>query len=64
MVVKVIKTDITIKNKASSERTHLHQPCLDLALNGHPAAQYAVGMSYGYSGEEELEQKFYSLSAN
>lgn len=53
-----------IKSNANIKSIHLHQPCLDLAIKGDAAAQYAVGMSYGYSGGEELEQKFYSLSAN
>jgi hypothetical protein len=53
-----------IKSNANSKSIHLHQPCLDLAIKGDAAAQYAVGMSYGYSGEGEREQKFYYLSAN
>ena len=43
---------------------HKYQPCLDSAALGQGPAQYALGMSYGYAGNSELEEKYYRLAAS
>lgn len=42
---------------------HKNSSCLKAANEGSHAAQYSVGMSYGFDGNHDLEESYYRLSA-
>jgi len=42
---------------------HVYEPCLFAAKAGDGRALYAVGMSYGYAGNEALELEYYRKAA-
>ena len=43
---------------------HLNNSCILAARAGDGSALYSIGFSYGYSGNSELEKKYYELAAN
>ena len=46
------------------KKAHEYQPCLDASDLGIGSAQYSVGMSYGYAGKNDLEERYYRLAAS
>lgn len=49
---------------AHPKQVHLDAHCLAAAQSGVANIQYAVGMSFGYSGDSEEELHYYQLAAN
>jgi hypothetical protein len=42
---------------------HKNSHCFKAANEGNHAAQYSVGMGYGFEGDHDLEEKYYRQSA-
>jgi hypothetical protein len=42
---------------------HLNENCISAAKAGSGAAQYSLGMSYGFAGNADLEREYYEKAA-
>jgi len=58
------KCQTFLKEKGNYKKAHENKYCLKAADAGIGAAQYSVGMAFGFSGEKEQEKKYYRLAAN
>jgi len=52
-----------VKESANFKVAQQNPRCLRAAAAGDPAAQYSVGMGYGFAGQPDLEEKYYRLAA-
>jgi hypothetical protein len=43
---------------------HTNEYCMKAAELGVSSAQYSVGMSYGFAGNSNMEEKYYRMAAN
>jgi len=52
-----------ISQEENYKTAHNNKYCLAAAEAGSYSAQYQLGMSYGFAGNTDLEEKYYKLSA-
>ena len=50
-------------NQENLKSAHNYEHCVNAANEGSGSAQYSVGMSYGFAGQREIEEKYYRLAA-
>lgn len=53
-----------LSNENNIKSAHTNKHCLEAANEGSGSAQYSVGLSYGFAGQTENEEKYYRLAAN
>lgn len=53
-----------VSNQLNIRSAHKYEHCINAANEGSGSAQYSVGMSYGFDGQREVEEKYYRLAAD